>query len=334
MVMVSLHHEVSEDRLMKVMPVLGIDISKKKFDVALLRSDKLRHKHFNNDKKGFQGLSTWLVKQKADQVIACMESTGIYGEALSEYLFDQGHQVSVVNPSRIKGFAQSEMVRVKTDKVDATVIARFCAAIEPASWTPPPKNVRQLRDLVRRLDSLNAMHQQESNRLEAVSELVEAQVHKHLNFLEAEIKTVKALIRQRIDDDPDLREKRDLLDSIPGIGEATISTVLSEFSQIDQFKSAKALAAYVGVTPKIKESGSSVRGRSMMSKMGRSKLRKSFFMPALVALRYNPIIVELKERLTKAGKAKMAIVGAAMRKLIHIIYGVLKHKQPFRTDYA
>lgn len=319
---------------MEVTPILGIDISKKKFDVALLRGAKLRHKHFSNDPKGFQALSAWLSKQKVDQVIACMESTGIYGEALSEYLFDQGHSVCVVNPSRIKGFAQSEMLRVKTDPVDATVIARFCLAIHPEPWVPPAKNTRQLRDLVRRLESLNAMRQQEHNRLEAVSELVADQVTKHLAFLEQEITTIKALIRQQIDDDPDLREKRDLLDSIPGIGEATISTLLSEFSQIEQFKNAKALAAYVGVTPKIRESGSSVRGRSMMSKMGRSRLRSRFFMPALVALRHNPIIVALKQRLTKAGKAKMAIVGAAMRKLIHIIYGVLKNKQPFQADYA
>ena len=97
--MESLHHEVSEDRLMETMPILGIDISKKKFDVALLRDEKFRHKHFTNDKKGFKALSAWLEKQKAPLVKACMESTGIYGEALSEYLFDQGHSVSVVNPS-------------------------------------------------------------------------------------------------------------------------------------------------------------------------------------------------------------------------------------------
>ena len=319
---------------MKITPILGIDISKKKFDVALLRGDKLRHKRFNNDKKGFQTLSGWLEKQKVNSVIACMEATGIYGEALSEYLFDQGHAVSVVNPSQIKSFGQSEMVRVKTDKVDAGVIARFCAANKPSLWTPLPMNISQFRDLVRRLESLNAMHRQETNRLEAVSDVVEAQIHKHLGFLAEEIKAIKALIRTRINDDPDLRQKRDLLKSIPGVGEATINTVLSEFSQIDQFKNAKALAAFVGVTPKIRESGTSVRGRSMMSKMGRSSLRKSFFMPALVALRYNPIIMALKERLTKAGKAKMAIVGAAMRKLIHIIYGVLKHKQPFRADFG
>ena len=89
--------------------ILGIDVSKKKFDVALLLSDKLRHKHFNNDQKGFQALSAWLIKQKADQVTTCMEATGIYGEALSEYLFDQGHSVSVVNPSRIKGFDSADV---------------------------------------------------------------------------------------------------------------------------------------------------------------------------------------------------------------------------------
>ncbi|OGT81488.1 MAG: hypothetical protein A3J35_07980 [Gammaproteobacteria bacterium RIFCSPLOWO2_02_FULL_52_10] len=115
--------------------------------------------------------------------------------------------------------------------------------------------------------------------------------------------------------------------------------VLSEFANITQFKNAKALAAFVGVAPKSRQSGTSLRARATMSKMGRSNLRKAFFMPALaalrlVALRYNPLIVELKLRLTEAGKSKMAIVGAAMRKLIHIIYGVLKNGIPFDEKFT
>lgn len=129
-----------------------------------------------------------------------------------------------------------------------------------------------------------------------------------------------------------MRDKRRLLETIPGIGEATIPVILSEFADINRFKNAKALAAYLGVAPRIRESGSSLRGRSMMSKMGRSALRKSFFMPAQVALRYNPLLIELQQRLLAKGKAKMLIVGAAMRKLVHIIYGVLKHRQPFNPD--
>jgi transposase len=178
------------------------------------------------------------------------------------------------------------------------------------------------------------MRQQERNRLEAASDVVEAQLLRHIDYLNQEIKTIKQLINQHIDQQPDLKQRKDLLESIPGIGEATIGIILSEFGSITQFKNAKALAAFIGVAPRIRQSGTSLRARGMMSKTGRSKLRKAFFMPALVALRYNPVIVEMKKRLTESGKTKMAIVGAAMRKLIHIIYGVLKNGIPFSENFA
>ena len=123
------------------------------------------------------------------------------------------------------------------------------------------------------------------------------------------------------------------METIPGIGEATIHVVLSEFSDISRFRQAKQLTAFIGVSPKDRQSGTSVRGRAVMSKMGRSQLRKKFFMPALVALRYNPILVDMKQRLTEAGKSKMAIVGAAMRKLVVLIYGVLKSGVPFDPNF-
>ncbi len=110
--------------------------------------------------------------------------------------------------------------------------------------------------------------------------------------------------------------------------------VLSEFANIERFRNAKQLAAFISVAPRERQSGSSVRGRTVMSKTGRSQLRKAFFMPALVALRYNPILIQMKQRLTDAGKSKMAIVGAAMRKLVHLIYGVLKSGVPFDADYV
>jgi len=313
---------------------LGIDVSKNTFDVALLTNNKLKHKKFHNTKKGHETLLKWLKQHDVQNVHACMEATGVYGDALAEILYAASLKISVVNPARIKGFAQSELLRTKTDKVDAGLIARFCAALEPEPWQPQPVEIRQLRDLVRRLEALNGMHQQESNRLEGASDVITQQLQNHIDYLKVEIKKVKILIKQQIDIHPDLKQRKALLESIPGIGEATINVVLSEFSNIMQFKNAKALAAFVGVAPKTRQSGTSLRGRGMMSKMGRSKLRKAFFMPALVALRYNPLIIELKLRLTKAGKSKMAIVGAAMRKLIHIIYGVLKNGIPFDENFA
>ncbi|MBL1432309.1 MAG: IS110 family transposase [Gammaproteobacteria bacterium] len=319
---------------MKTKQVLGIDISKQKFDVALLKDTKLKHKKFPNNRKGFTALFEWLVHHDAASAHVCMEATGIYSEALSVFLHDQRMTISIVNPARIKGFAQSELLRSKTDKVDAGLIARFCAAMNPQQWHPQPMQIRQLRDLARRLEALNQMHQQESNRLQGASEMITSHLQHHLTFLVQEIKQLKAQIQQHIDQHPDLKQRKRLLQSIPGIGEATINVILSEFGNITQFRNAKALAAFIGVAPKIRQSGTSLRPRATMSKMGRSSLRKAFFMPALVALRYNPLIIELKKRLTAAGKSKMAIVGAAMRKLVHIIYGVLKNKLPFDENFA
>lgn len=315
-------------------PILGIDISKKKFDIALLRDNKIKNKYFTNDLDGFKELLSWLSNNKVDHLHACMESTSTYGEPLAEFLFDNQYKVSIVNPARIKGFAKSELSRTKTDKSDASLIARFCAAMNPEDWTPLPINLRELRDLTRRLDAVIEMQQQEDNRLHSATAATKEQIEAHIVYLEHQMKEIKSKIKEYIDNDPDLKQKKDLLNSIPGIGEKTISVILSEFADISRFKSAKHLASFLGIAPKHFQSGHSVRGRSCMSKIGNSNLRKAFFMPAMVALKYNPIFMEFKERLLKSGKSKMLIVGAAMRKLIHIIYGVLKSNRPFDPEWA
>ena len=314
---------------------LGIDISKKKFDVALhLPSGKWKHKAFTNSTKGFQDLSHWLSQLNVEQVHACMEATNIYGNALAEYLYDKNHKVSIVNPARIKGFAQSEMLRTKNDKQDASLIARFCEAFSPDLWKPEPLSVRQLRALVRRLDMLIEMKQQEVNRLDVSDDVVQSDIHQHVKELEQRINKIRADIEEHIDRDPDLKNKKELLLSIPGIGERTMAIVLSYFSAIQHFDSAKKLASFCGVAPREYQSGSSVNGRGAMSKIGSAHLRKSLFLPAMVALKYNPVLKALKERLSEKGKPKMVIIGAAMRKLIHIIYGVLKSNLPFDENKA
>lgn len=318
----------------QVEAIVGIDMSKKKFDLALLREGKFKHKVFANTKAGHEAVIAWLQKNSVPTAHVCLESTNIYGEALAEHLHDAGYTVSIVNPARIKGFAQSELSRTKTDKTDAALIARFCEALSPEAWAPDPREIRELKALVRRLESLVEMKQQEVNRLHVAQDIVVPDLEEHISYLDQEINATKQRIREHIDNHPDLKHKKALLQSIPGIGEATIHVILSEFAGIERFSNAKQLAAFIGVAPKERQSGSSVRGRTMMSKTGRSQLRKAFFMPALVALRYNPILIEMKERLTEAGKSKMAIVGAAMRKLVHLIYGVLKSGVPFDVNYA
>ena len=315
--------------------ILGIDISKNHFDVALLLdNNKQKNKKFTNNSKGFLELSCWLDKYSVVNLHACMEATNIYGNALAEYLYDAGYHVSIVNPARVKGFAQSELLRTKTDKQDAGLIARFCVAMQPTFWEPEPKKVRELKALVRRLDALMDMKQQEVNRLKVAEPIIAGDIEQHIQSLSEQIEQLRKKISDHIDDDPDLHKQKELLLSIPGIGEKTIAILLSYFSSIQKFSNAKKLAAFCGVTPKICDSGSSISKYRRMSKVGAADLRKALFYPSMVALRFNPSLQLLQQRLSKEGKPKMVIIGAAMRKLVHIIYGVLKNQTPFEANYA
>ncbi len=313
--------------------VLGIDIGKQKFEVLLLVNGKAKSKSVKNSKEGFAILSQWLNKHGAGLVHACMEATGNYGDELALYLHDAGHTVSIVNPVRIKGFAQSELIRTKNDTVDAGIIARFCLAMYPEPWTPPAPAVRRLQAIARRLDALVAMRTQELNRLGVAHSLVEPSIKEHLLYLDSEIEKLKKQMRSEIDKDPDLKTKRDLLISIPGISDTTISIILAELD-FQKFESVREVVAFIGLAPKDKISGTSVKGKPRLCKIGNARLRKCFYMPAMVAIRFNPVVAEFHRRLKENGKNGKVIVCAAMRKLVHIIYGVLKTGKPFNPHYA
>lgn len=321
---------------MDIIP-LGIDISKAKFDVALLLANgKLRHKVFSNSAAGYQQLSQWLINHRLQQVHACMEATGPYSDALAVYLHNAGHRVSVVNPAVIKAFAQTEMTRTKTDKTDASLIARYCMKHQPPAWSPPPPEISELQALLRRLDALIDMRQQESNRLAGgiSAESVRRSVTEHLTFLDQQIAQTKALIKDHIDHHPTLKQQRDLLNSIPGIGHLTAAKLLAEIVEINHYNSARQVAAFAGLVPRHNQSGTSVRGKPRLCKVGAARLRKALYFPAIVATQHNPVIKAMSERLTERGKCPMLIIGAAMRKLIHIAYGVLKSGKPFDPHYG
>ena len=313
---------------------LGIDVSKLKFDVALLRdAGKFKHRVFPNSAAGFSQLTAWLMKQKVEHVHACLEATGAYSEALATYLHEQGHVVSVVNPAQIKSYAESHLARAKTDKADATLIARFCSERHPPEWRPLPREVRDLQALVRRLDSLLEMRQMEDNRLEvAATAAVTESLAEHITYLDAEIARTELLIRSHIDSHPGLRGQRDLLVSIPGIGETTAAKILGEIMDVKLYESARQLAAFSGLAPRLHQSGSSVKKRAKLSKTGAPRLRKALYFPAIVAMRHNPHVRAMSERLKERGKCPMQIIGAAMRKLVHLAYGVLKSGKPFDPE--
>jgi transposase len=195
--------------------ILGVDIAKRKFDVALLVNGKLKHKVFTNDQEGFELLMAWLHKQNVDYVHVCLEASSTYGDELATHMHNAGHTVSIVNPARIKGFAQSELMRTKNDKVDAGLIARFCHAMHPEPWTPAPPEIRQLQSLVRRVDALINMRTQELHRLGTADKAIEDSIQEHIAYLDKQIDTLKRQIADLIKNDPDLKIKRDLLKSIP-----------------------------------------------------------------------------------------------------------------------
>lgn len=314
--------------------ILGIDIAKRKFDVALLIADKMTVGKFDNTPKGFANLEGWLVKYGVERVHACLEATGTYGDALAEHLYHAGHVVSLVNPARIKGFGQSELSRTKTDRTDAQLIARFCSAMKPEPWQPLTPEVKELRALVRRLDELKSMHTQETNRLESADAVVRPSIQDMIDHIDVRILQVTRQIRDHIDRHPDLRGKRDLLETIPGIGPGTSAMILAEFGDVSRFQDAGQMASFCGLTPRQRQSGTSVRGRSMLSKTGSSRIRHALYMPALSAIRYNPVIRAFRARLLANGKHKMVIVGAVMRKLVYLAYGVLKSGRPFDPTLA
>lgn len=319
------------------LPALGLDVSKLKFNACLVRQGgKLRHKVFTNNADGFSQLSDWLSKQGAGQVHACMEATGTYGEALAAYLHEQDHLVSIVNPAAIKAYAQSHLSRTKTDRVDAALIAGFCGERKPPAWRPPAREMQELQALVRRLESLVEMHTAEENRLSSgiTVEAVRESVEELIAHLSEQIKRTQALIREHIDNHPDLKRQRELLDSIPGIGETTAAALLAEVSDFSQYKSARQVAAFAGLVPRERQSGSSVRGRTRLSKIGNARLRKALYFPAITALRCSPFFQAWAKGLRERGKCKMSVIGAAMRKLIHLAYGVLKTGKPFDPEWT
>jgi transposase len=316
---------------------LGIDVSKAKVDVALLLpNDKFRSKVFANDGVGFQALVHWLLVQVPDartSMHICMESTGIYHEALACFISDQTFRVSVVNPLLIKRFAEASRLRNKTDGGDAKCIALFCKNHVPERWEAPTLALRALQALVARLETLQKMRQAEDNRLEAAHITVADSIKQVIRDLDLAIEQVKAQINSTIDDDPDLRSRAKLLQSIPGLGDKTIPPLLAYIGRPERFKTVKAISAYAALTPMIRQSGSSLNKNRGTHPLGHQELKRLLYFPAMVAGRYNPLIAAFWAKLKAQNKPGKVIVVACMHKLLAIAYGVLCSKKPFDPDH-
>jgi len=319
---------------------LGIDVAKVKLDCELLNTStgKVKAKVVPNTADGFRKLLDWLRKHDAASAHLIMEPTGVYHESAAFFFSDAGLAISLVNPAQLRKFAQGIGVKTKTDKADAKVLARYGEMQKPEVWQPPPLSVRTLKALLARRDAVADDLLREKNRQEKLEatetpQLVTESVQSSIKFLEDELKRLQKCIDDLIDDDPDLREKKELLTSIPGVGDRVSDHMTALLAGRD-FATAEQLAAYLGLVPVHWESGSSVRGRPRMSKAGPAHLRKLLYMPAVVAIQRNAHVKALYERLLERGKSKMAAIGAAMRKIAHLCFGVVKTGRAYDKNFA
>jgi transposase len=320
---------------------IGIDVAKDKIDCLWLKditSLKIKTKVLPNSAQGLQQLKLWLEKHvctELSHIYICLEATGVYHEALAYALFKMGVKVSVINPAFIRNFAKGLGVRGKTDKKDSMVLARYSALIRPRLWQPETEDIRILKALLSRLTGLENDLQREHNRLEKAevsqaSKTVIESIELMIEQLSKEVNRIKKLIDNHIEQNPKLKKDRSILKTIPAVGEVLSREMLSVLNSRD-FEKASQAAAFVGVVPKLWESGK-MKGRTTLCKNGPGRIRAVLYMAAIVATKYNPDIKIQYERLLKAGKTKMQALGAAMRKLVQICFGVLKHQSEYRSQ--
>jgi len=318
------------------MDIVGIDISKAKFDAALLVGERVRHGAFSNTEAGFEQFLAWLARHRPDPAAplhACMEATGNWGLDLAAFLHGRGVRVSVVNPARVRAYGASELARNKTDRLDAALIARFCRAHVPSAWTPPAAGLRELRELVRRCDALKTARVQEMNRRAAgfASPAVAASIKAHIDWLDEQIEAVMGEVRRLVASDPALSTNLALVRSITGFGEVSAIILLAELPNIAEF-TPKALAAFAGLSPSEHSSGTSVRRPGKICRTGNQRLRSMLYMCALSAKRNNKALADFVRRMAEAGKAPKVILVAVARKLLVYAHAVVRTQKPFTSS--
>jgi transposase len=322
--------------------ILGIDIAKDKFDVnlrSLQTADGRLEATFSNHPKGFAALHQWLRQHgpySSLQVHACMESTSRYGDALAEFLHQEDYQISMVNPRRTRHYADSQLTRTVNDKIDARLIADFCASQRESisRWEPLSPEHRQLRDLTRARQAIVDDRERFANMLETAGGLARKTFLKQIRHLDRQIKDLDKAIEQFVHLMPSLSKPVGLADSVPGVGLITAATIIAELPPIEKIPQAAQAVALFGLDPINKTSGSSVQTQARLSRMGSRRGRRALYMPALTALRCNPVIIALAGRLRDKGRSGKYIVVAAMRKLLRLIYGVIKQGVPFDPNWT
>lgn len=295
----------------------GVDVSKYHLDVMC----KGRPDHFDNTVKGVESM-----KVRIGKVHYIFESTGGYERLAAWLLMDAGADVSIVNPARVRMFAQGIGQLAKTDPIDAGVIARFAAVTRPAPSQKPSAGQRQLTILVDRRQQLKDMETAEKNRLETAGEpQFRKMIEKHLRWLKKEVAAVEARIEQAIESNASMKEKSQRIRSIKGLGKVCAATLLAHIPEIGEL-SRQEVAALAGLAPYNRDSGSSSKRRHIHG--GRKRIRACLYMAAVSAIQHNPVMKEFYNRLVNENhRPKKVALTAVMRKLVIAANSVVKNPE-------
>ena len=300
---------------------IGIDVAKQYFDLHILETGQDRR--MENSAGGIAKFVALCNKIKPELIV--MEATGGYELILAATVQAEGFAVAVVNPRRIRDFARAAGQIAKTDKLDARIIAQFAATMEPMPTEQISENTQKLKALMARRDQLVGLHTAESNRLEhANGKEIRRSIAAVLKVIESQLKTIDRQITEHIDNTPRLRQRSEILDSVPGIGPTTANMLVTELPELGRLNR-RQIAALVGVAPIARDSGT-FRGKRTTGG-GRKKIRSRLFMPTLVAVRHNPVLRAYYNKLLGRGKCKMVALVAVMRKLICIMNTMAKNNQ-------
>lgn len=310
---------------------VGIDVSKSSLDVCILAGEKEVIFKCQNNKNGFVDLLKKLSDYPNELVRVCLESTGFYHREISQCLHNAGYFIAVENPARISYFARMQLSRLKTDKQDARLIARYCQTAQLRRWIPPTMTIMRLSELIGLLRFLRSIRASAQVKYEELQYgFCRDEIRKTIQGLDKRIEQVIQDIRKLFDANEELKQDRKLLMSVPGIGELTAAILLTVFKSGREFRTINEVVAFFGLNPKSRQSGSSILGKERISKIGKSELRAALYMPALSVFRarkYEGLIA----RLEKAKKNKLVIVTAIMRKILVYAFTVYRKKELFRA---
>lgn len=309
---------------------LGLDVSKLTVDACLLLSNgKTERTKFPNSQIGFRNLLSWLHGIESSAIHACLEPTGVYSKALALFLWQNGITLSQVNSYAVQCHGRSKNFRSKTDRIDAYLLADYCLKQNPPAWEPPTPVQEELREVLHRIACLDESIRQEENRQEAAqSLLVRDDIAESLGRLYVRrnrmMKAALSLVKQ----DEALSGDFAILKSIIGIGDKSALKMLA-FVQFQHFKQGRQVGCFAGLTPREFESGTSIRKKTRISRVGSSELRSSLYFPALSAMRNNPQMRAFADRLRARNKPPKVIICAVMRKLLVLASTLVRKQQMY-----